>query len=150
MAWMYATYAAHGALDVSALVRGGPSIPLPRRTSAVLGGGVAVGGAALTVAGVGRFDDAGQVSGTRTGSFVTRGVYRWTRNPQYAGYVLVLAGAALARRSVPGLALAGAAAAVFASWVPVEERHLRRALGDEYLAYKAGTPRWLGRPRRHR
>ena len=93
------------------------------------------------------FAGPGQVSGTKSGPLVTGGVYRWSRNPQYAGYVAALTGLALARRSGAGLFLAAAAGASYAAWVPVEEEHLGHELGPAYEAYLSRTPRWLGRPR---
>ncbi len=95
-------------------------------------------------AGMGRFAGPRQLSATRAGALVTSGVYRFSRNPQYAGYVLQLAGLALARRSAVAAALAAGPAAAFRWWVPVEERHLAREFGDTYRAYKARAPRWLG------
>ncbi|MGN6576735.1 MAG: methyltransferase family protein, partial [Nocardioides sp.] len=84
---------------------------------------------------------------TRTGPLVRSGVYRWSRNPQYTGYVMALSGAALVRRSPAALALAGVAAAVYQAGVPAEETHLGRTFGDDYDVYLAEAPRWLGVPR---
>jgi protein-S-isoprenylcysteine O-methyltransferase Ste14 len=75
--------------------------------------------------------------------FVTDGVYRRTRNPQYLGYALALGGGALNRRSALGLLLTAAIAGVFAWWVPVEERHLIRLHGARYAEYLKSTRRWL-------
>ena len=70
--------------------------------------------------------------------------YRRTRNPMYLLYVVVLAGEALAWRS---LALAAYAAAfallVHVFVVCVEEPGLRRRFGAAYAAYCAEVPRWL-------
>jgi protein-S-isoprenylcysteine O-methyltransferase Ste14 len=143
-AWMYATYGVHAAGYASAL-RTGPPRPAGGWTvGRAAGAATAVVGAALTVAGMSRFAGAAHVSGTQSGPFVTEGVYRFSRNPQYTGYVLTLAGAALARRSVPALVLATAAAGVFVRWVPVEERHLSTSIGTPYVRYLESTPRWLG------
>ncbi len=146
--WMYATYLAHAALYAKVVLRPRRRLPLPASIARPAGVGAAALGTSLCVAGMNRFSGARQVSGTTTGPFVTTGVYRWTRNPQYVGYVGALAGAALARRSTAGLALSAAVAGVFAWWVPVEERHLRREHGVDYQGYLARTPRWLGRAER--
>ena len=143
-AGMYATYAVHAGLTVRALVRR-PAWPgLPAAATSPAGAVLAAAGSALCVAGMNRFTGVGQVSGTRPGPLVRSGVYRWSRNPQYTGYLMLLGGAALLRRSPSALALAGVAAAVYRTWVPVEESHLRRTFGDDYAAYLAVTPRWLG------
>jgi protein-S-isoprenylcysteine O-methyltransferase Ste14 len=143
--WMYAGYAAHATLYVGALTAGGrPS----SRTSRALGSSLMVAGGLLCIRGMSRFTGPGHVSGTAAGPFVTDGVYGLTRNPQYLGYVALLDGGALARRSVPALVLSCVAAAVLDCWVPVEERHLSRTHGPAYDDYAAHTPRWLGRPRR--
>jgi len=142
---MYGAYALHGlAVAVSAWRR---STPLPPR-AAVVGTPLAAAGSGLVVAGMSRFVGPGQVNGTQVGELATGGVYRLSRNPQYAGYVLALVGLGLARRSGAVVALAAGAGAVFAWWVPVEESALRRTFGMPYQDYLARTPRWLGRSRR--
>lgn len=142
---MYGAYTLHGlAVAGSAWRR---SVPLPP-AAAVVGLPLMAAGSALVVAGISRFVSAGQVNGTQLGMLATGGVYRLSRNPQYAGYVLALAGLGLARRSGAVVALAAGAGAVFAWWVPVEESALRRAFGQPYEHYLARRPRWLGRPRR--
>lgn len=42
-------------------------------------------------------------SGAQEGPLVTKGVYCYSRNPQYLGYIVGLAGLAVARRSGAGL-----------------------------------------------
>lgn len=142
--WMYATYAAHASLYAVALAQGGRTTPRGHGLARAAGGVLAGTGAGACVAGMARFSGAAQVSGTRSGPFVTSGVYRFTRNPQYTGYIMLLAGGALARRSPLGLALAAGAAGLFRWWVPVEERHLLRSHGRAYRDYLASAPRWVG------
>lgn len=142
---MYGAYVLHGlAVAVSAFR---PSTPLPPRAT-VVGLPLVVTGSGLVVAGMSRFVGPGQVNGTQVGELTTGGVYRLSRNPQYAGYVLALVGLGLARGSGAVVALAAGAATVFAWWVPVEESALRRTFGMPYEHYLACTPRWLGPPRR--
>ncbi len=145
-AGMYAAYLAHAALFTEAVRRGVGAGPKDGRRAwppRALGTVGALGGAALCVAGMGRFRGASQVSGTVQGPLVETGAYRLNRNPQYTGYLLVLAGTALAARSGGALALAGAAAGVYGWWVPVEEQALEAAFGPEYTRYRARTRRWL-------
>jgi protein-S-isoprenylcysteine O-methyltransferase Ste14 len=148
VAWMYAAYASHAALYMRALLRRKWGVPLPGPVVAGAGTIIALAGTALATASMDRFSGAAHISGVRQGQFVTTGPYRFTRNPQYLGYLVTLLGLAVARRSSEGLALTVAAAAVFGYWVPVEERHLTATLGRTYREYVAATPRWIGRPAR--
>ncbi len=141
---MYACYTAHAAATVLAARNQIGALAIPTRPAAATGGLLAAGGAGLCIAGMGRFAGPAQLSGTDAGSLSTAGVYRYSRNPQYAGYVAFLAGAGLARRSAAVLALAGAVGLVFSWWVPVEERSLEREFGDAYRLYREQVPRWLG------
>jgi protein-S-isoprenylcysteine O-methyltransferase Ste14 len=82
---------------------------------------------------------------------VIAGPYVRMRNPLYAGIVLVVAGWACWRESVPLVMLALVIAAA-AHWgvVHLEEPALRRRFGDAFEAYLRAVPRWLprlGRPR---
>lgn len=140
---MYGLYATHAATFTAAAVRR-PG-PLPPSVAST-GPPLIVAGTALTVAGMRRFVGPGQVTGTNAGDLVSGGVYRFSRNPQYVGYVLALTGLALGRRSSAALALAAAAAAVYHWWVPVEEMALRHTFGQPYDDYLHTAPRWLGVP----
>lgn len=78
---------------------------------------------------------------------VTRGPYRFVRNPMYIGVGLTLVGAAVFYESPTLLGYAALfvlAAHLFVVWY--EEPTLRRTFGHEYLAYCAHVRRW--RPRR--
>ncbi|MGC8202576.1 methyltransferase family protein [Aliiroseovarius sp. PTFE2010] len=80
------------------------------------------------------------------GSLVSVGLYKVSRNPTFAGQLMLLAGVALAIPSLP------AVIAVFLFWLSAnaqirsEERVLETALGAPYLDYKMQAPRWIGRP----
>ncbi len=84
------------------------------------------------------------MEGTRAPALTTSGVYRWSRNPQYLGYLLTLTGAAVVRRSLTAMALTVAAGLVYVKWIPVEERQLATAHGEAYERYRAMTRRWWG------
>lgn len=144
---MYGVYTAHALAVVVAARR--RSLPLPGGavTTAVGSGAVSLG-CGVVVAGMLRFASPGQVSGTQVGELATGGVYRLSRNPQYTGYVLALAGLGLSRRSGAVVALATGAGAVFAWCVPVEESASRHRFGEPYERYLARGPRWLAPARR--
>lgn len=138
---MYAGYAAHAVATAAALTRA--DLNLPNRTARSVGTPLAATGAMLCLAGLRRFASPGQVSGTADGPLVTSGVYRISRNPQYAGYLLLLAGMATVRRSSAALAFAGMLGVVYREWIRTEEHHLHRRFGADYDRYRRGTPRWL-------
>lgn len=82
------------------------------------------------------------------GDLVTEGPYRFTRNPQYLGDVLILVGFATVADSWLALwpslvATASAIAAPFA-----EEPWLIARFGRAYVAYQRRVPRFLGPIRR--
>lgn len=101
-------------------------------------------GIALFVLGIERFQSFGQVTGTEVGSLVTSGVYSFSRNPQYAGWILVPIGVAVAARSPVSLILALAVVVAMRIWIPHEERHLEEQFGEDYRRYQEGVPRFLG------
>jgi protein-S-isoprenylcysteine O-methyltransferase Ste14 len=140
---MWSCYGLGGALYADALRRGRPA---PRRVHAA-GLTACVAGLGAVAAGMGSFSGARQVTGTDPGDLHDGGVYRYSRNPQYVGFVLAGAGGALVRRSVSAAALTTGYAAICAWWVRVEERGLQRTFGPEYARYQRRTPRRLGRPR---
>jgi protein-S-isoprenylcysteine O-methyltransferase Ste14 len=77
-------------------------------------------------------------------SLVTRGIYRWTRNPMYAGDVLLLMAVVVFFSNPLGLA----GVALFVLWmdllqIPAEERALRERFGEAYEAYCARVRRWV-------
>ena len=82
------------------------------------------------------------------GPFIRQGPYQYSRNPQYVGACVYLAGLAL----VSGSALAVAACAGGMVWYVVapfgEEPHLREQFGLEYDSYCREGPRFVGPHRR--
>ena len=75
---------------------------------------------------------------------VTRGVYRWTRNPMYLGMLVVLAGWAVWLGSAA--ALLGLPLSVLLLnrlQIGPEERILRERFGQDYIDYQARVRRWL-------
>ena len=78
------------------------------------------------------------------GTLVTTGWFRFSRNPMYVGFTLLLVGAA----AVAGCAFALASPIVFALisariYIPFEESALSRAFGDAYETYRRRVRRWL-------
>ena len=73
----------------------------------------------------------------------TRGVYRWTRNPQYATAIAAFAALGVAAGAWHATSLAAALVAVYALMAVAEEPWLEASYGREYLDYKAEIPRFF-------
>lgn len=147
-AFVYAFYVLHAGLVISAALRKPGSLPLSRVPSATAGTLSILLGSGLVAAGIREFRSPEQVSGLEPGQLVTDGVYRYSRNPQNAGWGLVLLGISLAGRSSMALLLTVIFFAVFRSYTPIEECHLERNFGEDYRRYRDAAPRFLGLPGR--
>ncbi|MDF1722034.1 MAG: isoprenylcysteine carboxylmethyltransferase family protein [Minwuia sp.] len=75
---------------------------------------------------------------------VTSGPFRFTRNPMYLGFLIILSGAAIANNALIAF-LPVAVFFVVANWwyIPYEERAAVQAFGQSYLDYKQEVRRWL-------
>ena len=76
--------------------------------------------------------------------FVESGAFRWTRNPMYLGFLVVLLGVAAMLDS--WVTMLGPTAFFLAAnqwYIPFEERRLRATFGDTYEAYCGRVRRWL-------
>jgi len=74
---------------------------------------------------------------------VIRGLYRYVRNPMYAGVMLVLLGEALLLGSLAMLGYATAVFLVFNLFIRLhEEPYLRRQFGEAYERYCKQVGRW--------
>ncbi|AYG59229.1 isoprenylcysteine carboxylmethyltransferase family protein [Rhizobium jaguaris] len=79
-----------------------------------------------------------------TAHLVTKGPFRFTRNPTYLGYTLLMAGLGLMIGNVWFLAMAAVAAALTTLLViRCEEMHLLSRFGCEFEFYCKHTRRWL-------
>jgi protein-S-isoprenylcysteine O-methyltransferase Ste14 len=82
--------------------------------------------------------------GRPTTRIVRTGPYRYTRNPDYLGQVLVYIGATLVANSWWPMFLAPAVLVVIhRGVVRREERYLEAKFGREYRDYTDRVPRWL-------
>ncbi|WP_375208262.1 methyltransferase family protein [Hyphococcus sp.] len=112
----------------------------------------AFAGAMLIYLGRSAYADFSRVYGLKEDELIDRGVYRWSRNPQYVGYALFLGGVSLAALSVWAFVLTLSFALFIHCYiVSVEEPHLRVSFGKAYGAYVKRTARYIGLPsgRRH-
>lgn len=144
---IYPAYLLHLAALAVAAWTGLWALPAPTGPALAVGAILAATGAVLLVAGLVRFASVGQVSGTTRGQLVTGGIYRYSRNPQYVGWGLVVTGLAVASRSGAALTAAAAYWALMAGYLPLEEGVLAAQFGDAYRDYRRRTHRWFGPPR---
>jgi protein-S-isoprenylcysteine O-methyltransferase Ste14 len=78
--------------------------------------------------------------------FVTRGLYRFVRNPMYIGAVMVILGEALLFASWRLLVYAAAVLTVLHLFVVLyEEPSLYKRFGEPYHRYLQSVPRWIPR-----
>lgn len=78
--------------------------------------------------------------------FISRGLYRYVRNPMYLGVLIVILGWATVFRATTLLWYGVGVALAFHLMVLVyEEPHLRRVFGREYVDYCGQVNRWLPR-----
>jgi protein-S-isoprenylcysteine O-methyltransferase Ste14 len=77
-------------------------------------------------------------------SLVTSGIYRCTRNPMYLGFLVMLAGWAVARANMlVFLALPAFVLYMNQFQIKPEERALMSIFGDEFKKYCSSVRRWV-------
>jgi len=77
-------------------------------------------------------------------TLVTSGVFRFSRNPMYLGFVLVLAGIAILMGSLtPFLVIIAFAILIDTIFIRAEEEMLEQTFGDAWLKYKGKVRRWI-------
>lgn len=119
--------------------------PLRWAVAAVFG----AAGLAVCVAGVWAFRQArttvSPVAPENASALVVRGIYRWTRNPMYLGFVLGLLGWSLALGTWSGVLWCAALVCYLQRYqIRPEEAVLRQKFGADYVAYCAQVGRWWG------
>ena len=85
--------------------------------------------------------------GQQIGKLKTRGVYRYSRNPQLVGSFIFIIGYAMLWPSWKGVMWASLWLLITHLMVRCEEDHLENVFGDAYRNYCARTPRYLGLPK---
>ena len=79
-----------------------------------------------------------------TTAIVSEGPFRFTRNPLYLSMTLIYCGISALANALPAALLLPAVLYLMRRGViEREERYLERKFGDDYLQYKARTPRWI-------
>jgi protein-S-isoprenylcysteine O-methyltransferase Ste14 len=75
---------------------------------------------------------------------ITKGLFRFTRNPTYIGIILMQIGLGIACSSWLYLLLTVALMILLNANLSAEERYCLYRFGDDYRKYKNITPRWIG------
>ncbi len=123
-------------------------LPLGRTLAFTSGALVTIAGVVILAVGMTTFGSYDRSAGKDTSRLITSGIYRWSRNPQFIGWVSILLGISLAGRSGFALALAFLLLVIL-HWytVRLEEPYLERIFGDEYRLFASKTARWVGKPK---
>lgn len=111
-----------------------------------LGLGLVIAGNAVAWLGVAQLGMK-ETSGAE-GALVTGGLYRYSRNPQYVGDMLILAGWTVLSASAWVIWPAVLGIVAFALTPLAEESWLAEHYGEPYRAYCRQAPRFFGRPGR--
>ena len=77
---------------------------------------------------------------------ITKGLYRYTRNPTYIGMILMQTGLGIACFSWLYLILTVALIILLNANLSAEERYCLYMYGESYQKYKNAIPRWIGIP----
>ena len=109
---------------------------------------LALMGALTCLAGVGSFRRAkttvNPIKPDSASSLVVSGVYGYTRNPMYLGFLLILSGWAALLSNLLALAVLPAfVLSINRFQISPEERALASLFADDYAKYRARVPRWL-------
>ena len=112
----------------------------------VAGAAIVVLALAVGLAGVREFHRHGTPTSPfqRVTTLVTSGVFRFTRNPMYLGFVLLAVGVAVAFDSAAFLVAAVVLAALLeVAVIRPEERSLAEQYGPAFEDYRRRTRRWI-------
>ncbi len=115
-----------------------PTTPLDYVGAAVAGAGLL-----LCVAAMVCFWSIPKVLCVRTGKLTLTGPYRWSRNPQYVGWILFVLGFALNDWSPWCFGALLVVAISLHFLVLIEEDHLLRTFGEPYAELLRTVPRYL-------
>ena len=116
-------------------------------TTWIVGGLLVALGEAIRLAGVAAAGTTTRRRSRAVQRLVTYGAFAWTRNPLYVGNFFAWMGVVVASGVLWFLPIAIVLFAIeYTLIVRFEEGVLESFFGEEYLAYKRRTPRWLARP----
>jgi len=114
----------------------------------LLGIPVVIAGLAMSIWGSRRFEAAGTNIKTfdQPDLLVNDGLFQWSRNPMYLGFLILLAGVAIGLGSVAGVIAPVAFFLAADRWyIPFEETQMQQTFQDQYQNYTQHVRRWVGR-----
>jgi protein-S-isoprenylcysteine O-methyltransferase Ste14 len=77
-------------------------------------------------------------------ALITSGVFRFSRNPMYLGFVLILMGIATLMGSLtPYIVVLGFAILMDIIFIRAEEQMLQSTFGEDWMEYKKKVRRWI-------
>lgn len=125
-----------------------PALAVPLSWRLLLAGIFAITGIAIALSGVLAFRRVNTTVDPRvpqqSSSLVICGIYRYSRNPMYVGFLLLLAAWAFYLSSATALALLPLFVLYMNRFqIAPEERFLLQKFGPEYQAYLTRVRRWL-------
>lgn len=142
---VWVVYLVHAGLTGVVAWEGFWPVSIPSIVSRSVGSTIVVIGIVLVGAGIRAFRSLSRMSGMDEDELVTTGVYRWSRNPQNTGWILILTGVSILGQSTLALVLVGLLILpIHVYLVFVEEPHLANVFGPKYQQYRSQTPRYLG------
>jgi len=125
-----------------------PALALPMRWRLLLAGIFSIAGIAVALSGVLAFRRANTTVDPRvpqqSSSLVIRGIYRYSRNPMYVGFLLLLLAWVCFLMNMAALALLPLFIWYMNRFqITPEEHHLLQKFGADYQAYIKQVRRWL-------
>ena len=116
---------------------------LPTTALDYFGATLALAGLVMCLAGIGHFRSVAKVCCLDAGELALTGPFRFSRNPQYVGWILFLLGFSLNDWSWWCLAALLVVAISLHLLVLIEEQHLRRVFGAPYVEFCRRVPRYF-------
>ncbi len=77
-------------------------------------------------------------------SLITKGIYKWSRNPAFLGFDLLYLSVCLIFFNIPLMLISVWAAVMLHLQILQEEEHMHRMFGEAYDRYKEHTLRYFG------
>ncbi|MBT8070584.1 MAG: phosphatidylethanolamine N-methyltransferase family protein [Gammaproteobacteria bacterium] len=125
------------------------SFRMPDTMIGYTGAFISLAGLAMCLVAIVFFGSLSKVLCINTGKLTVSGLYRYSRNPQYVGWLIFLFGYALMDWSLWCLAALAVVAVSLHFLVLIEEEHLQRVFGERYREFCRQVPRYAGLAQRH-